>query len=56
MKLETAQAFFIKARDTYSSVKDDAPASADVAAKLTKIEKILELLQKAGDGIKSKLK
>jgi hypothetical protein len=56
MKLETAQAFFVKARDTYASIKDDAPAAADVAAKLGKIEKILELLQKAGDGIKSKLK
>jgi hypothetical protein len=56
MKLETAQAFFVKARDTYSSVKEEAPAASDVPAKLAKIEKILELLQKAGDGIKSKLK
>lgn len=56
MKLETAQAFFIKARDTYSGVKETAPPAADVAAKLAKIEKILSILQSAADGIKSKLK
>jgi hypothetical protein len=56
MKAETAQAFFVKARETYTEVKDTAPASADIPGKLTKIEKILELLQKAGDAIKSKMK
>lgn len=56
MKVETAQAFFIKARDTYASVKETAPASADVTTKMAKIEKILSILQNAGDGIKSKLK
>jgi hypothetical protein len=56
MKVETAQAFFVKARDTYASVKDEAPASADIAAKMAKIEKILSILQNAGDVIKSKMK
>ncbi len=54
MKAETAQAFFVKARDTYASVKDSAPASMDVAAKMTKIEKVLALLQNAADAINSK--
>jgi hypothetical protein len=56
MKVETAQAFFVKARDTFASVKNEAPASADVATRMAKIEKILSILQNAGDGIKSKMK
>jgi hypothetical protein len=56
MKLETAQAYFVKARDTFASVKQTAPASADVPTKIAKIEKILEALQKAADGLKSKMK
>lgn len=56
MKAETAQAFFLKARDSYVSVKDIAPESANVAANLTKIEKVLSLLQNARDAINSKLK
>jgi hypothetical protein len=56
MKTETAQAFFLKARESYLGVKDAAPESANVPATLTKIEKILDLLQKASDGIKSKMK
>jgi len=54
MKVETAQAFFIKARDTYTGIKESAPESADVAGKLAKIEKILALLQNASDAINSK--
>ena len=56
MKLETAQAFFVKAKDTYASVKDEAPASADVTGRIAKIEKILSILQNAADGLKSRLK
>jgi hypothetical protein len=56
MKAETAQAFFVKARDTYTEVKDVAPESANVPASLAKIEKILALLQNASDAIKSKMK
>ena len=56
MKAETAQAFFVKAKDTFTSVKDEAPASADVATRIAKIEKILSILQNAADGIKSRLK
>jgi hypothetical protein len=56
MKAETAQAFFVKARETYTEVKDAAPESADITNKLTKIEKILGLLQNASDAIKSKMK
>lgn len=54
MKAETAKAFFVKARETYAGVKDSAPESADVAAKMTKIEKVLALLQNAADAIDSK--
>lgn len=56
MKLETAQSFFVKARESYSSLKDEASVPADLAAKLAKIEKILSILQNAADGIKSKMK
>jgi hypothetical protein len=56
MKAETAQAFFVKAKDTYIGVKDLAPESADVAGKLAKIDKILALLQNAADAINSKMK
>jgi hypothetical protein len=54
MKAETAKAFFVKARETYAGVKDRAPESADVAAKMAKIEKVLALLQNAADAIDSK--
>jgi hypothetical protein len=54
MKAETAQAFFVKARDTYASVKESAPESSDIAAKMAKIEKVLSLLQNAADAINSK--
>jgi hypothetical protein len=54
MKAETAKAFFVKARETYAGVKDSAPESADVAAKMAKIEKVLALLQNAADAIDSK--
>jgi len=54
MKAETAKAFFTKARETYAAVKDSAPESADVAAKMAKIEKVLALLQTAADAIDSK--
>ena len=56
MKAETAQAFFIKAKDTYTGIKDIAPDSADVAGKIAKIDKILALLQNATDAINSKRK
>ncbi len=56
MKAETAQAFFIKAKDTYTGIKDIAPESADVAGKIAKIDKILALLQNAADAINSKRK
>jgi hypothetical protein len=56
MKAETAQAFFVKARDAYAGVRDGAPESADIAGKMAKIEKILALLQNAADAIKSKMK
>jgi len=56
MKAETAQAFFVKAREGYAGVKDAAPESSDVAAKMAKIEKVLALLQNAADAINSKLK
>ncbi len=56
IKAETAQAFFIKAKDTYVGVKDIAPESADVAGKLAKIDKILALLQNAVDAINSRRK
>jgi hypothetical protein len=54
MKAETAQAFFVKARDTYASVRESAPESSDIAAKMAKIEKVLALLQNAADAINSK--
>jgi hypothetical protein len=54
MKADTAKAFFVKARESYASVKDGAPESADVAAKMAKIEKVLALLQNAADAINSK--
>jgi len=56
MKVETAQAFFVKAKDTYTGIKDIAPESADVAGKIAKIDKILTLLQNAADAINSKRK
>jgi hypothetical protein len=56
MKAETAQAFFVKARDSYAGVRESAPETADIAGKMTKVEKILALLQNASDAIKSKMK
>ena len=56
MKAENAQAFFMKARDTYAGVREGAPESLDIAGKMAKIEKILGLLQNASDAIKSKMK
>ncbi|HEV3029834.1 MAG TPA: hypothetical protein VG457_19800, partial [Planctomycetota bacterium] len=56
MKAETAQAFFVKAKDTYLGIKDIAPESADVPGKIAKIDKILALLQNAADAINSKRK
>src|SRR5579862_7719437 len=56
MKAETAQAFFVKARDTYAGIREGAPESAGIAGKMAKIEKILALLQNASDAIKSKMK
>lgn len=56
MKAETAQAFFVKAKDSYVGVKDTAPDPAYIGAQLTKIDKILALLQSAADAINSKRK
>lgn len=56
MKAETAQAFFVKAKDSYTGIKDVAPESADIPGKLGKIEKILALLQSAADAINSRRK
>jgi len=56
MKAETAQAFYVKAKDTYTGIKDIAPESADVAGKIAKIDKILALLQNAADAINSRRK
>jgi hypothetical protein len=54
MKAETAQAFFVKAKDTYIGIKDGAPEAADIPGKIAKIEKILALLQNAAEAINSK--
>ncbi|HVR84950.1 MAG TPA: hypothetical protein VMU54_11610 [Planctomycetota bacterium] len=56
MKAETAQAFFVKAKDTYLGIKDIAPESADIPGKIAKIDKILALLQNAADAINSRRK
>jgi hypothetical protein len=53
---EEGMALFTRAREAYLSVKDKASPEAKVEERLGKIEKILVLLQKYGDGIKSKLK
>jgi hypothetical protein len=53
---EEGTALFTRARETYLSVREKAPSEAKVDERLGKIEKILALLQKYGDGIKSKLK
>jgi len=53
---EEAVSLFVKARETYLSLGDKAPPEAKVDERLAKIEKILALLQKYGDEIKSKLK
>jgi hypothetical protein len=53
---EEGMALFARAREAYLSVKDKASPEAKVEERLGKIEKILGLLQKYGDGIKSKLK
>jgi outer membrane biosynthesis protein TonB len=53
---EEGMALFTRAREAYLSVKDKASPESKVEERLGKIEKILGLLQKYGDGIKSKLK
>ncbi len=53
---EEALALFVKAREAYLSVRDRAPEEAKVGEKIEKTEKILALLQKYGEAIKSRLK
>ncbi len=53
---EEAVALFTRARETYLSVREKAPAEAKVDEKLGKVEKILARLQNYGERIKSKLR
>ena len=55
-KKERAATLLLSARETYTTVKPSAPAEAKLDEKLTKIEKVLELLARYGQQIEAKTK